>query len=427
MVSKTSKKNNATNVLRKSQHTKAETELKCLSYKTKEECDKYDCLWGKTGKCSKKRISKKSEQPTLVVIQPEQPKEVIKQLEQTKDVIKQPEQPKDVVKQLTGSSPNKELIRELQVLLNEAKLGTSPNDRFRAKSYRKAIEQISLLSTKIINESDIPLTKGGNIYLKVKEFLEKGNIGRTQEVLAVMGNALYLYQDLQKIAEVGPVKAKDLVEKHGIHSIDELKQRQELLNENQRIGLKYYETAELRIPSMEITEHDKIYQSIIKSNPSLNELTFSINGSYRRGMKDSGDIDILLSHPQNNMSCFRVFVDALFTQGYLIDTLAYGTKKYMGYGKLYDKDSIPRRIDIIYCAPNEYPFAQLYFTGSGVFNIKMREYATSKGYRLNERGIIDLKTKEFVKHRFEKEEDIFQYLGLSYVEPSKRIETYKFV
>lgn len=33
----------------------------CSSHKTKEECDKYECVWGKTGKCSKKRVSKKIE------------------------------------------------------------------------------------------------------------------------------------------------------------------------------------------------------------------------------------------------------------------------------------------------------------------------------------------------------------------------------
>jgi 5'-3' exonuclease len=115
----------------------------------------------------------------------------------------------------------------------------------------------------------------------VKEFLEKGNIGKTHEILAVMGNTLDVYRDLQKIAELGPVKAKELVEKHGIHSIDELKQRQELLNDKQKIGLKYYETVDLRIPRAEVKKHEKIYETAIKLNPSLNELTFSINNQRR--------------------------------------------------------------------------------------------------------------------------------------------------
>jgi DNA polymerase/3'-5' exonuclease PolX len=324
-------------------------------------------------------------------------------------------------------SPNKDLIIELQVLMDEARLGSDPNDKFRVKSYKTAIEKISLMSTKITGESDIPLTKGGKIYIKVLEFLEKGHIGKTREILATNENIIDIYRDLQKIAEVGPVKAKELVETHCIRSIDELKCRQELLNDKQKIGLKYWETDSLRIPRSEIKKHEKIYEAAITLSGSISDITFSINGSYRRCAKDSGDIDILVTHPQNNMSTFRVFVDRLLSQGYLIDTLAYGEKKYMGYGKLFSAGSIPRRIDIIYCPPHEYPFAQLYFTGCGTFNVKMREYASGKGYRLNEKGLVDLKTEHFVLYKFNEEKDIFQYLGLSFVEPKDRIETYKFV
>ena len=325
-----------------------------------------------------------------------------------------------------SNSPNKDLIIELQVLLDEAKFGSDPNDKFRVKSYKSAIEKISLMSTKITIESDIPLTKGGKIYLKIKEFIEKGHIDKTREILATNENIIDIYRDLQKITEVGPVKAKELVENHGIRSIDELTNRQDLLNDKQKIGLKYWKTDLLRIPRNEIKKHEKIYQAAITLTPSIGDLTISINGSYRRRAKDSGDIDILVTHPQNNMSTFRVFVDKLISQSYLIDTLAYGEKKYMGYGKLFSDSAIPRRIDIIYCPPHEYPFAQLYFTGCGSFNVRMREYANSKGYRLNEKALIDLKTNQPVIYKFTEEKDIFEFLSLSYVEPVNRIESYIF-
>jgi len=325
-----------------------------------------------------------------------------------------------------SNSPNKDLIIELKVLLDEAKFGSDKNDKFRVKSYKMAIEKIGLMTTKIVNESDIPLTKGGKIYLKIKEFLEKGHIDKTREILATNESILDIYRDLQKIAEIGPVKAKELVETHGIRSIEELNARQDLLNDKQKIGLKYWETDCLRIPRNEIKKHEKIYQSAIKLTPSIMDVRISINGSYRRGANESGDIDILLTHPSNNMSSFKTFVDKLLSQSYLIDTLAYGEKKYMGYGKLFSANGIPRRIDIIYCPPNEYPFAQLYFTGCGSFNVRMREYASSKGYRLNEKGLIDLKTNKFVEYKFVEEKDIFEFLGLSYVEPINRIETYIF-
>jgi hypothetical protein len=41
-------------------HSKKVKFLACTFHKTKEDCDKHGCLWGKTNKCSKKRVSKKN-------------------------------------------------------------------------------------------------------------------------------------------------------------------------------------------------------------------------------------------------------------------------------------------------------------------------------------------------------------------------------
>jgi hypothetical protein len=66
---------------------------------------------------------------------------------------------------------NPELIEELQVLLNKAKIGNDSNDKFRAKSYSDAINKIKALPYKITMESQIPLSKTSKIYAKVKQFL----------------------------------------------------------------------------------------------------------------------------------------------------------------------------------------------------------------------------------------------------------------
>ena len=78
------------------------------------------------------------------------------------------------------TSPNQLLIEELQVILDEAKMSNTANDRFRIKSYKDAIEKIKGVSTKINNESEIPLTKTSKIYAKVKEFIDKGQIHQSQ-------------------------------------------------------------------------------------------------------------------------------------------------------------------------------------------------------------------------------------------------------
>ena len=56
------------------------------------------------------------------------------------------------------------------------------------------------------------------------------------------------------------------------------------------------------------------------------------------------------------------------------------------------EDGINRHLDIIETTPGEWPFAVLYFTGSGGFNIKMRRHALSMGYTMNEYSLKNKST-----------------------------------
>ena len=49
-------------------------------------------------------------------------------------------------------------------------------------------------------------------------------------------------------------------------------------------------------------------------------------GSYRRGSKDSGDIDICISDPKNDSNVFIKFIDALIEKKILIEVLSEKTK-----------------------------------------------------------------------------------------------------
>jgi DNA polymerase/3'-5' exonuclease PolX len=321
---------------------------------------------------------------------------------------------------------NIELIEELQVLLDKAKLGSDKNDKFRVKSYKDAIEKIKALDFEIKEEDQIPLNKKSKIYAKIKEFISKGEITQTKDYLQNDNGLFLFFKQCEKVAEIGPAKAKELFEKHGIQSMNQLEKNQHLLNDKQKIGLKYWKSDTLRIPRKEILKHQAFYFQTIKHNKYCDGLEITITGSFRRSKKDSGDIDILCTHPDNDKSSFHEFVDSLIAENYIVDQLAYGDKKFMGYGKLFNDLDIPRRIDIIYCDPKEYAFALLYFTGSGPFNVKMREYIHKQGFKLNEKGLIDLETGTKVKQVFKTEKDIFDFFGLEYLEPEDRIDTYKF-
>jgi DNA polymerase/3'-5' exonuclease PolX len=77
-------------------------------------------------------------------------------------------------------------------------------------------------------------------------------------------------------------------------------------------------------------------------------------------------------------------------------------------------------IDLLYTNKKEYPFAVLYFTGDAGFNVAMRQYCLSKGLSLSEHGLKYEGNGQFVDFEFKTEKDIFDFVGLKYVEPKDR-------
>jgi DNA polymerase/3'-5' exonuclease PolX len=83
-----------------------------------------------------------------------------------------------------------------------------------------------------------------------------------------------------------------------------------------------------------------------------------------------------------------------------------------------------RRIDVKVYAPEELPFALLYFTGSGYFNRSMRYWAKRRfGLSLNDKGIFRETSNAASKvtdAEIDDEADVFEYLRLKYVAPEDR-------
>ena len=67
------------------------------------------------------------------------------------------------------------------------------------------------------------------------------------------------------------------------------------LTHHQLIGLKYLEDINLRIPRLEIEKLEKKIKKFVSEIDS--KLEVIICGSYRRQAHNSGDIDMLILHP----------------------------------------------------------------------------------------------------------------------------------
>ena len=289
---------------------------------------------------------------------------------------------------------------------------------FKVKNYRKAMSSVKTAGD-IDNYSSKDILAmdgvGKSTGEKISQILETG----TCDYYESFKNQANLEELFIGIQGVGPVKAKELVDA-GITTIEQLRVNQNLLNDTQKMGLKYYKDLLKRIPRAEGKRHELKLLSV------LDDVTDGVadglvSGSYRRGVKNSGDIDFLIKIPGDEKTIFKAFIDRLMEMKYLVSHLAYGDIKYNGICRI---GTVHRRIDIMFCTEKEFPFAVFYFTGSGGFNIAFRKMVADKGYRLNEHGLTKKTGSRFVpvKQSFATELDIFDFFGVQYVEPCDRTE-----
>jgi len=309
------------------------------------------------------------------------------------------------------------IIAELNTLIQKE---TIDKNVFKARAYQKVVSQIKTIEN-IETMEDLVSVKGigKQIKKKLEEIFETGNLRSSQQARST-GN-LKLYENLMKIHGVGVNKAKELVEL-GIESMEDLLEKLEedpdILNSQQKIGVKYYHDINTRIPRKEMEKHDLFLNKTIKAIDP--DILISVVGSFRRNVKDSGDIDILVSFNRKSSKEERAellskVVKVLRKEKYIQDTLALGDKKCMCVVKL-KRHRINRRLDILVTSIEELAFAKLYFTGDYNLNINMRQAAIDQGLRLNEYSL----TRNNKKILLKTEKEIFEYLGFEYIQPEMR-------
>lgn len=290
------------------------------------------------------------------------------------------------------------IIEDLTIISNKE---ARSENYFKVRAYQKVINQLKELD-KIENMNDVKNVEGigDRIYSKIQEILEKGYLQS-----AVDAQESDFFQRLSAIHGIGSSGARKLIDDYNIQSIEELKKKvitnPEILNEQQKIGLKYYEDLNMRIPREEMDKHaDYIHKKL-----SPLKLKYDITGSYRRGSEDSGDIDLLIesTDPKILAKIIKIFDK----DHYIKENLSIGQRKYMGIVKLPNKPV--RRVDILVATPEEYPFSLLYFTGDKYRNIQLRRKAGEKNMKLNEKGLIDLKTGKGIK--LKSEQEIIDYIN----------------
>lgn len=287
---------------------------------------------------------------------------------------------------------------------------------FKQKAYKSSIEKILQYGNieKLDDISNIGL--GNKIKDKVTHiFSTNSDLPQIQENKIIF-DKFQSIKLIESIHNIGHKKATDLVMNHDINTINDLCNNKHLLNQNQIRGLEYHYDINKPIPRKEMDEHNTfITNEISKIYP---DMKCNIVGSYRRGSRQSGDIDVIICIPDDHDGggIINRIIKEFQKKKYVPKNgiFANGNTKFMGMCKLSNFDTY-RRIDLLLTNKFEYPFALLYFTGSKNLNIHMREKAKKMGYVLNEKGFVPDTTNIITS-----EYDIFNHLEMEFIEPENR-------
>lgn len=282
--------------------------------------------------------------------------------------------------------------------------------KFKIDSYRKAIITLESFNKPIYNSKDIKHlpTIGKGFCEKINTIAQNGTLNLYENIKK--NNKSKYIINFQNIFGIGPETARYIVTQN-IYTIKDLKsavnQNKIKLTEQQLLGLKYYTDLKQKIPRDEITEYTNKIQNLIGDIKIYNA------GSYRAGKKYSGDIDLIISSPNNKTK----FEQVLRNNNILIETLSSGPQKSIYIIKFNNKY---RKNDVAFVDEELIPWYLLYFGSSREFSKKIRNIASKKGYKLNEKGLFNKITGVKIDFKPKNEKDIFEYLNIVYIAPENR-------
>jgi DNA polymerase (family 10) len=290
---------------------------------------------------------------------------------------------------------------------------------FKTRAYRIAAQTIEVLDKDIEDISkekrlqEIPGV-GEALAKKINELVETGHLEYFEKLKKEIPEELLT---MLNIPGLGPKKVSTLYKNLGIKTIEELKQAcldkklrnlegfGEVTENNILRGIQLLDKTNGRALLNIAYEDGKNYINYLKKCKKIEKV--SIAGSLRRMKETIGDLDILASsdYPDEVMDYFVKY-----------DNVQRVLMKGITKTSVVLNDNL--QVDLRVIKNESFGAALQYFTGSKEHNVKMRSIAIKKGFKLNEYGLFSKKTNKYVIGK--NEEEIYNKLGLDYIEPELR-------
>jgi DNA polymerase (family 10) len=320
-------------------------------------------------------------------------------------------------------SRNREVARVLSELALLTELDEGSPQAFRVRAYDNAARAVDGLSISVENmsASQLVATKGigKSTAQKIREYLDSDTIAKLETLRTMYPPA---YVELTRIPGLGPKRVAMLREELGIGSVDDLRRaiEQQSLRDLAGFGPKSEEKLIQAIERLGLSGKERrtpiehalpIAQEIVDALESIEGVqAIEYAGSLRRFRETIGDVDILVS-ARDHDAVMAGFLELAVVQEVL--------------GKGDTKSSVltqaGMQVDLRVVNPDQYGAALLYFTGSKAHNIRLRQLALDRQWTLNEYALSEVESGKVVASKTE--EEIYDALGLAFVEPPLREDT----
>ena len=297
---------------------------------------------------------------------------------------------------------------------------TGEGNFFQIRAYQEA--------GRLLKEEADPITKknasiatfqklpriGEALAIKMMQYIETGEIEYLENLRFKVPKTV---RELLKIPGIGPKSVGKLYTQAGVKSKKDLIQKAESgeLAELEGFGEKSVEKILQAIADHQEKkkrhtrqEADQVISQLVPKLKSIKGVRrVNVAGSYRRGAKTVGDVDILVAGSISS----KVLQAAILSVFPDLKLLGSGETKISFV--LFPQNL---QVDVRLVPLKNYGAALLYFTGSKDFNVNMRRKAIAQGCLLNEYGLM--KAGRVVASKTE--EEIFKALGMEYVRPDNR-------
>jgi DNA polymerase (family 10) len=307
-------------------------------------------------------------------------------------------------------------VLEKIALLMELK-GENP---FKVRAYRQGAEVVLAMEEDVVELAKNDALNGIKgigeaLRDKLGELAKTGKLEFYEKLKEEFPPTIF---DLFEVQGLGPKKIKTLYEELGVFSLEKLKAA--CLDGRVATLAGFGEKTQIKILEG-IAANEKFADrfllgkigivvegilEMLRMHPEISRV--AVAGSYRRAKETVGDLDFLVATKEGALVCedFTTLPD--------VETVIV-----CGETKASVRLKNGMHCDLRAVKNAEFPFALQYFTGSKEHNVALRSLALKKGWSLNEYGLNPI-SDEIERPVVEDEKDIYQLLGLQYIEPELR-------